>query len=637
MKINFINKKDSKDIKQIDSFYLSKTNPRYTLIKSIETDLAQFITKENNEKRYDEKEVFLNLLLREGDFSDLLELLSSIMKTKFDNSTEPFYVVKSEHNETFIVAEGNRRLMCLKLIYKIFELPDFDVEIYPKKVPYSNENSNQMREQESDDNKHDNLNEAKDNYKKCKQMIKTIIELNTNINCYFEIADNSDVIWKMIYDKHLTGERAGLRKWPRSKYFADLINMLPDGISEDDDERFLKTINRSLDRVKTDYKSALFVYSILYAGKHCDFDDDGRIKNWRDESILNHMIGLDKISALEKIHSYDKIKESACKLLMIDKNQFAREYFDIKYKSDCLIQFKSAKIQTKTILEFIYNQWNKGVITTRPIKNEKVINFQKELSLILQGKNFSTYLTESELDDIDAFALPLEGLNKLISVNEQFYADKPDVIERFKIVKKIKENNNKFISIKKEKFGVQKIEPKYVFERLLQQLNNIDDRFINAKAATIRSIMEQLILWFSFPFGDDENKKQEYARMMASIQSGEIVKRKNSILNEITNDHSVIINWLRIWTKIEDSYAITRIINFLQKCKKEDNEESTWDIMNFCIHSNHSLYIRTDYEDLLKRFEESQEIVLLILDKIDFYKMNDLNDRMIALVSDNLN
>ena len=126
MKISFINKNDKKEY-DINSFFLSKTNPRYTLLNSIDQDLTEFITKMNNEKNYEEKEEFEKLLIQEGDFSDLLELLKSIKEVGFKNGDHyepPIYVVNGTKKDSFIVAEGNRRLMCLKLMAQIYKLPE---------------------------------------------------------------------------------------------------------------------------------------------------------------------------------------------------------------------------------------------------------------------------------------------------------------------------------------------------------------------------------------------------------------------------------------------------------------------------------------------------------------------------------
>ena len=70
------------------------------------------------------------------------------------------------------------------------------------------------------------------------------------------------------------------------------------------------------------------------------------------------MIRLRRPSALEKIHSYNKIEKLACnEILKISKEQFKQEYFSFDFdKTNCLITFKSGKTKTQDILKFIYDK-----------------------------------------------------------------------------------------------------------------------------------------------------------------------------------------------------------------------------------------------------------------------------------------
>ena len=195
MKIKFINRKDRNSIKPIDSFYLSKTNPRYTLIDNINIDLAKFIIQGNGED-YNEKNVFSELLEKEGDFSDLVNLLNSIYEKGFTNYTEPLYVVAKNDNH-YVVAEGNRRLMCLKLISNFFSFNSF-AKFKNDILSYANEKTEQISEGDEIDNDSDDeiIKKARQNYHRCEKLLKEITKKYTHsgFECHFEIVENSDEI-----------------------------------------------------------------------------------------------------------------------------------------------------------------------------------------------------------------------------------------------------------------------------------------------------------------------------------------------------------------------------------------------------------------------------------------------------------
>ena len=110
------------------------------------------------------------------------------------------------------------------------------------------------------------------------------------------------------------------------------------------------------------------------------------------------------------------------------------------------------------------------------------------------GLDIKNHLNEDQLNEIYEFDLSIEQLKDVIDANEIYYENKKAVLQRFKDCKKIKEANKKFIELREKKFNLKKIEPKYVFVILLDQLNSIQEKFIQAKAATMRAIIEQLIL-----------------------------------------------------------------------------------------------------------------------------------------------
>lgn len=633
MKIQFINKNDSKaKPEKIDSFCLSKNNPRYTLLDSINKDLYKFIIGENEEDDEFEKiPVYIQLLMREGDFSDLLNLLKSIDDLGFDNENDPLYVVDSLSESKFTVAEGNRRLMCLNLIDNNFELPDFD-ELNKISVTYANEKTNQIEEQESEEN--DNLldktnnEKIKKNYEECRKIIGNIIESNVEIKCYFEVVTNhSDAIWKSIYDKHLTGEKPGLRKWSRSKYFADLISMFPNGINEKHDNRdFRLKIKRDFRQIKADYKNALLIYSIIYAGKGYEFDDSQNIVDFKQKSIINRMIGLERVSALEKMHSFAKIVKYACEILKITRKQFEQEYFSFKYENNCLIRFYPISIETKSILKFIYDQWTKGVITTRPIKSECEKDFKNDLQLILFGQKVRKHLTEEELDQIEEFSLTISSLEDLINANEHYYENEMGLLRRFKLCLSVKKNNLKLIKLKDKIFPEYKNEPKYVFERLWEQLIVIDENFINARAVTMRSILEQLAIWMHYFYSEN---KDEIVDAMSIMNGYKLSDIREEVFKKMKSDEGepYILSLIKRFTTVEDLDDKKKIIFLFQR------KEKSWSNLNLCIHATHRLFSESDYNRILNKFREYQEIIILILENMKFEEFDELNSKIIDKVN----
>ena len=616
MKINFIEINSDKKY-SVDSFFLSKSNPRYTLINNLDDkSLLKFIVNQNYDKDYDEKEVFNQLLYQEGDFSDLLELLKSINEIGFNNDLDPIYVIKNENKlDHFIIAEGNRRLMCLKLISNIFKLPDFySIESL---TTYENEKTNNIYEF-NDDNPDKELFRKRKNYEECNKLIEEIQEKKLEIECFFKIIDDSKKIWKSIYSKHLTGEEPGLRKWSRSKYFADLLNIFPHGISEKNDKVLRETIKRDFKQIKQDYKNAMLVYSIIYAKENLDFYDNN-IKNFADNNVLSEMIKLDRVSALEKNHSFDKVKYYASKkILKISPKEFEETYFKIEYTDNCLIQFSSNKIKTDDFLKFIYEYWSKKIITTRPIKEEDEDEFVDELSMVLQGKNFRKHLSKDELNEIEEFKLTEKSLERLIEANDIFYKEEPEILERFKLCAEIKKNNKKFINLKKLEFTETEIEPKHVFKRLFEQYNYIDIYYINAKSATMRSILEQLIVWMIYYVIDNEkDKKKHIEKMMTNIN---LLKSECLVF---INNQDLINKSIKLFFSDTSDDEQKKIIMFLQ-----DNDFVS-DVLNDFIHASHKIYLQKQYNQKLEQFKNNQEILFIIIKNLEIQKFQELNEKLI--------
>ncbi len=118
--------------------------------------------------------------------------------------------------------------------------------------------------------------------------------------------------------------------------------------------------------------------------------------------ILNKISFSNKISALERTHSFNKIRLLLLNHWNIDKAHFEEKYLKIEYhKKTNMIFFRPTKNYARKILCFVYKKWLNGEITTRPFKNEEKI--LHEILLILKNIVLSKKLNLDELNNIEEF------------------------------------------------------------------------------------------------------------------------------------------------------------------------------------------------------------------------------------------
>lgn len=628
MEIKFIDfDKKEEDINiDLDDIIFSKNNPRFTLVKSFEENLISFLAskKEDNQKK-----IFKKLLLLEGDFQDLKRLLENIRNIGFDNSIDPLYLIKDKENNIYTVAEGNRRLMCLKLIFGKFKFYDF-TEIIDYISTYSNISTENIYDE---DDKEEEVRKPYENkfkvYSECIEILKEIIDQDNHFKIHCKIVDNSEDLWKIIYDKHLTGERPGMRNWSRSKYFADLLNGFSKGISNNSNEqnKIFENINRNKDIVIKDFKEAQFVYYCVFYGKKFDeINDERKIINDNDDlslsqNVLNYMVEMEKVSALERTHSFSKIRKILCEsILFINNEQFSNDYFKISFdkKNNIIFFNEERKINKKSFLSFIFTKWLEGDITTRPIKDRnKMI---AELRLLLNQLDVGKVLTKEELYEIDEFNLTVEMLDILISLNENYH-DKNEM-NRFHIAKQMKENANYFIKKLGQKIGKQNIEPIYVFDIIKKQLAyNMDQSFLNAVAVSIRSFIEQIYIWVSW----DENEEYEFEKnYLKELATGRIDIIFHSLRKA---DKKIFMGKIESFLKKDENYESNK--DFLDKIVEEDKG---WRLLNSFIHASHRMYIDDNYNENLNTIEKIFENCINVHKALIFNNFQNLNTRIINLI-----
>lgn len=605
----------------IDQIYLAKNNPRYTLIK-INQNFEDFIIKDIDYD-YDEKAVFSILTNQEGDYSDLLKLLNSIYENGFTNKYDPIYLVKA--NQKFVVAEGNRRIMCLKLINGDLELE----EKYNFLNGYVKDIVDEINEPLS----------SRNNYKNCIDLIKKIkekfISSEQPVTIYCKIPEDEAELWSAIYnDKHLTGERRGLRRWSRGKYFADLLNIFPIGINEKGKtfNKFKQNFQKDLSKVKDDYKNALFVYSVIDVAEFNSEFVDGNSKTnvFNNEHILEEMILLERISALELTHSFYKVRKIICEeILNIDLEEFKNEYFAIDFpeSENLIINFSEKKIKTESLLNFIYKNWKDKIITTRPIKKEKYENFISDLLILLDGENFTNSLTEEELSKINFFNLSDVALNNVIKANA---IRNPELVKIFQSYKNIRDNNKKFVVWVKQNFlkkniNTLKIEPKYVFYNLIEQAVSIDVKFLNARGATFRTIIEQIHIWNGFNKVPNNKRKKYLQDIIENKFKISLYKIKDAVdFNDFINEFTDF--------NINDPFLKDGLEKFF--------DEKIWQFMNNCLHSLHYIYFSLNGQkikatEIIEKFEAYQSDILNLLRHLKIEKLHKMNELMIQILREN--
>lgn len=614
-KINFINVKDGDNHVDLSKVLLSEHNPRFTLLNSFNNDLNNFLITENIEKK--QEKIFNKLLISEGNFDDLLRLLQNIHNNGFNNKTEPIYLIEN-NNKNYIVAEGNRRTMCLKLINDEWKLPEYE-DIYVKLSSYENINSEELNDVNDEYNSSKNIMNT---YNKCKETIEKIKRNKREFSVHYNLinSENKDELWNIIYDKHLTGERPGMRKWSRSKYFADLLNVFHDGILIDDKQiiNIANNINREKDFIITDFKEAQFIYSCIFFGNNYHKDEKYKgIINFQIQEILERMIELDRISALERTHSFNKIRNILTQdVLMIDKINFEENYFKINFnKKNNRINFIDRKIKVAILLKFIYEKWLEKVITTRPVKNKQSLII--DLFLLLKNLDIENKLSNKQLNELDEFSLTIEKLDKIILCNKNHHNE--DVIIRFELARKIKISNEKFINTIQKSIKISNIEPINVFKILRDQLDwNNKGNFLNAIASTTRSIAEQLIIWLNW-LTTAENGKSPY---LEKISEGRILELFNDIKRG--DNDSLILNWL------EKSYLNQGDIDLRQFEFLSCYFDNHYITLNEFVHASHRMYIQKDYIENLEKLNKTQDILIEIIEFIDWEKFNELNSKIIA-------
>lgn len=587
---------------------LSVVNPRYTTIPSLESNLLEIIKHGN--ANYDESDVISTLLSREGNFSHLLQLLKSITVMSFDDTIEPILVVKNQ-DEKIIVAEGNRRIMALKLLNKLVDIPELH------KISLSDS----LDEEILVDDDLDEMAERAKNYKGIVDLIKNYTHSDNIINV--ELIESDEVLWKLIYTKHIVGQRPGLRKWPRGKYFVDILSFFPNGINIQKDpnieKTLLKRVQRSIEAVKIDYKHAQFVRDIFWSGYNYD--------TTKLLDVYNEM-KTNKVSALQANFSIKRILEVCVKELYMDSKEFEK-HINIKYDDNLLIYYDNAnKVKKIDLHTFIKKWYISGAITTRPISSKHKTNFSKDVLHLMNGLVLSQTVTEETVANI--FSYSSTEIEKIIDETKD-----DDKKQFFKIAHTVVKNNEEIEKAPVFIPSPSDDKPYTVFSILEKQLKhnvNVATPFLNAIGATMRSILEQVYVWGVYDADEPgqmleqictgTNKKVEYA---TSLGNGTKLISKIFYLirqkcRSLPGGKTMLKNIIMNITIFDEDKAL-EISNFLIDNDQDDKTSKINSILNVSIHASHKIYSLKTLKDFLNMFDKYQKLIIEILKNIDLEKI----------------
>lgn len=614
MNINFINSNSTEQEKQninINNVNLSFNNPRFTVLPKLDMDIIEFIQKKSNI----ENEIIFKLFFCEGNLNDLIKLLESINDNGFDNKVDPIMLTKNEKNEYF-VAEGNRRILCLKLINNINLLPkwcDFSKQAYSN---YSNANDEYLNG-DDETSKKDFLK----NYEKIQKIIKEINNNHKQFDVYYKIVIESNDLWKIIYDKHNTGERPGMRKWSRAKYFADLLSLFGEtGIDSTNQKKSLFKINREYSIVVNDFKEAQYIYLCFWFGENKNFDEDKELYLMNDKDIINDLIFTNKISALERKFTWNKIinvlKSIEFNPTKISDKEFKSKYINLYYDDKNKIKLSWNLLKPHKIFNYIYNLWKKGKITTRSISED--VNLALDLKLLIGDINIKNKLSDKQIEQLNEFDFSINDLKEIIK-NNSLQNNKTNLnLKRFKLAKEIKEKLNE-IEITYDKEYSNMNEPIGVFLRLYDQMkhNEKPKMFLNALGATLRSFWEQIVIWLYLKL--KKNKSENVTNDIVDFIWGRVnILFKDIVEKRLGYSFSISeIVGLFVNENLNEKMYCDFLFDF---CKKTGKNNSYAFLCNF-IHASHKIYKKESYVENLKRLKSIIYITNKFTKNFDFKKI----------------
>ncbi len=590
--------KETKTIKLKD-IYLATKNPRIADKINFEDISGDFFR--NNQENNDEENL-KEILNYEGNLNNLLELFNSI-KDGYNEMLENPILINSNHEDKYIVIEGNRRIMVLKCLNSLIRFPK---NIGQWKSLIEDEFTIDYKNEDEKIEK----NKIEKNFKAINKIIEEYelsdwwnseLKLKSNIIDQDEKEDKEISI--AIFSNHVTGDKKGKRNWNRGKTLDMYMNFWQTNKAKDEKTK-IKEISDLLNRSETDVKRNLYSASFIYYL----IDKSKRDKNTYYKEI--------KISSLElqfikKFINFNNEKRWENEI----DYQPNLDYEKIKFKG------KNDKFEDKELAEFILKSLEKNYFNTRGVVEENEDDALEDISLFFkESKDIKKEDFLKNISDIGEI-----NINKAIKNKDSL--TKNNSWEFVNFIDKTKNIAKKFnFEIKYEnELSKAKIKPfKQTFNNLFNQfkllvqnkkINKIDDFPINAVMSTLRSLIENFCYFLMY----DENLFNKF-KESSIIEEFKIKNKKNFdfdikslefkdiLLNNKMNHLHKIYYFLREEVKNNDEFQL----QILESIRKLMNNDSINDINNLSIifndlffkeiskiiHSPHFVFLKENDEEL---------------------------------------
>lgn len=555
----------------LNKLYLYDSNPRYInvkeskeKIKSINVDNLNEAHNENAAKK---------LIEYEGDYRDLLDLISSIIDRGFREKANPFYLL--EKDDKYIVTDGNRRMLSLLLINKIITVE----KIFP-----------------------DNLKgKSFSNFKKIKDKINSYNGSITLTKKHHNIYKENEIeeMFKDILYKH-TGSGNGKRDWPRGKMLKEIYEIYNNSRNHETGmEEVKQNLGVTKSKAESDIKSSVFVMTLInkFNEMHNKIVDPLKIAPSSTELILSTNFDKSIIDHQSNVNSSKNIKDLLNVKIEKDINQNEKyvlnlnelELINEKYLINLLIEGFIPSEISDNLEDFNGddekdNDENKGLLrnrfyTTRSwreqgterlreylnwpegiLPEEKILQIKEDNELVmnLTSKDILDKTTKSGLEEIFGH-VTFKHIEKIVSeVREQQKASPRD----------LGKYNNHIWSVLNVIFS-------YEYTSLLRLTSKtpfpIDKKHVLSQLAVLRSMSEMLhrFLFFScvnmvFENGKSIEEWVEKIKLEKPEQSEELLRLLKEIFIETDSGNlEIIFNNIygsfgnRFFPNIEDVLNVT--------------------------------------------------------------------------------
>lgn len=527
---------------EINKIHLCKINPRTT---DIDINVTGDYFREKQELlSKTENEIALEILSFEGELNDFKTLIISLSSGYNPILPRPFLI---NWNDEYIVVEGNRRILALKLLNGVLKMPSLSsIEINA-----DDEEILKSEELDSEEVKQHNISSSyrEKNYNDILKVISdysmTLMPSNEKFIVSSDVISNGkeedSEIKVAIFSNHITGKSRGKRNWNRGRTLLMYLSFIGSNGTYDNDKlsKISELLNRDIQNVKQNIDSAFLIKNIIE-----NADEN------KDDYFKQH-----KVSALEKqfIKNFFNYNKE-------DKYSF----FISKIEGGVITPNKDSGSTVKQICTIIVYAHKHGLLKTRmhqdtinKIKtDDRIQNFLNNTTKFDFNKPITSNTSFSSLAKLSE-----EDVSKIKDINERaIIVSARTIFEDKKIIDKYKN-----IRIFKEKFVDEKFQfIKRALEKLKTQLaileyaNSFSDMLVNGLVSATRAFSEifiQVILL-------DKKIRQDIVSL-SNGKAGIILKNnKNILMSDIDNfiniNEKIILN-----AEWEDSSVIFTTIRHL--------------------------------------------------------------------------